>query len=87
VSKKTWKNLFQRLNRTPPNDNSSTDENLDYSHHPGVDAGHTATTVLALLYQASANGEKSPEGWAAMRIRAALEQLEVSTRPERHGDA
>jgi hypothetical protein len=37
----------------------------------------------ALLYQASANGERSPEGWAATRIRAALEELEVATRPER----
>ena len=36
----------------------------------------------AMLFQASANGERSPEGWAATRIRAALEQLEVSTRPE-----
>jgi hypothetical protein len=35
----------------------------------------------AMLFQASANGE-SPEGWVATRIRAALEQLEVSTRPE-----
>jgi hypothetical protein len=35
-----------------------------------------------MLFQASANGERSPEGWAAMRIRAALEQLEVSSRPE-----
>jgi len=34
------------------------------------------------LYQASANGEKSPEGWAATRIRAALEQLELASRPE-----
>jgi hypothetical protein len=36
----------------------------------------------ALLFQASAGGERSSEGWAAMRIRAALEQLEVSSRPE-----
>jgi hypothetical protein len=35
----------------------------------------------ALLYQASANGERSPEGWAATRIRAALEQLELVSRP------
>ena len=35
-----------------------------------------------MLYQAAANGEKSPEGWAAMRIRAALEQLELASRPE-----
>jgi hypothetical protein len=34
-----------------------------------------------MLFQASANGERSPEGWAATRIRAALEELEVSTRP------
>jgi hypothetical protein len=34
----------------------------------------------ALLYQASANGEKSPENWAATRIRAALEQLELASR-------
>jgi hypothetical protein len=32
----------------------------------------------ALLYQASAGGERSPEGFAATRIRAALEELEVS---------
>jgi hypothetical protein len=31
----------------------------------------------AMLFQASANGERSPEGWAATRIRAALEQLEL----------
>lgn len=37
----------------------------------------------ALLFQASANGERSPEGWAATRIRAALEDLEVAMRPER----
>jgi hypothetical protein len=36
----------------------------------------------ALLFQASAGGSRSPEGWAAMRIRAALEELEVSARPE-----
>jgi hypothetical protein len=36
----------------------------------------------AMLYQASANGERSPEGWAAMRIRAALEELELASRPE-----
>jgi hypothetical protein len=35
-----------------------------------------------MLYQASAGGERSPEGWAAMRIRAALEQLELASRPE-----
>jgi hypothetical protein len=34
----------------------------------------------AMLYQASANGEKSPDGWAATRIRAALEQLELASR-------
>jgi hypothetical protein len=36
----------------------------------------------ALLYQASVSGERSPEGWAATRIRAALEQLELAFRPE-----
>jgi hypothetical protein len=34
----------------------------------------------AMLYQSSANGERSPEGWAATRIRAALEQLEQVSR-------
>jgi hypothetical protein len=42
---------------------------------------HPARAALS-LYQASANGEKSPEGWAATRIRAALEQLELASRPE-----
>lgn len=35
----------------------------------------------AILFQASANGG-SPEGWAATRIRTALEQLELASRPE-----
>jgi hypothetical protein len=37
----------------------------------------------AILWQATANGEKSPEGWAATRIYSALEELETTTRPER----
>jgi hypothetical protein len=37
----------------------------------------------AILYQAMANGEKTPEGWAAKRICSALEELEAATRPER----
>jgi hypothetical protein len=35
------------------------------------------------LWQAQANGEKSPEAWCAARILACLEDLEVSSRPER----
>jgi hypothetical protein len=35
-----------------------------------------------MLFQANADGERSPEGWAATRIRAALEQLELASRPE-----
>jgi hypothetical protein len=34
-----------------------------------------------MLSQAGANGQKSPDGWAATRIRTALEQLELA-RPE-----
>lgn len=36
----------------------------------------------AILFQANANGEKNPEGWAATKICAALEQLELATGPE-----
>ena len=36
----------------------------------------------AMLWQASANGEKTPEAWAATRIHEMLEELEVATRPE-----
>jgi hypothetical protein len=35
-----------------------------------------------MLFQAGDDGVKSPEGWAAMRIYTALEQLEVSSRLE-----
>jgi hypothetical protein len=35
------------------------------------------------LWQAQASGEKSPEGWAASRIYDFLEELELSSRPER----
>jgi hypothetical protein len=49
-------------------------------HHPPNCACWSAQR--AMLFQASANGERSPECWAAKRIRAALEELEVSTRPE-----
>jgi hypothetical protein len=38
----------------------------------------------AILWQAIAQGEKSPEGWAASRAFSALEDLELSSRPE-HG--
>jgi hypothetical protein len=37
----------------------------------------------AILSQARAGGEKSPEAWAATRIYEALEQLETASRPER----
>ena len=45
------------------------------------------STQRALLFQASANGEKSPEGWAATRVRAALQELELASRPERSADS
>jgi hypothetical protein len=39
----------------------------------------------AILWQAqSAHGDKSPESWAAPRVYGALEDLELSSRPE-HG--
>lgn len=41
----------------------------------------------AILFQASANEEKSPEGWAATRIYSALEELEMATRPERQANS
>ena len=37
----------------------------------------------AILWQASASGEKSPEGWAATKIYESLEELELATRPGR----
>jgi hypothetical protein len=38
----------------------------------------------AILWQAqSVHGDKSPESWAAVRVRQALEDLELSSRPER----
>jgi hypothetical protein len=37
----------------------------------------------AILYQASANGPKSPEGWAAAQIYSFLEELELASRAER----
>jgi hypothetical protein len=36
----------------------------------------------AILWEASAHGEKSPEGWAAVRLYEALEELETASRPE-----
>ena len=37
----------------------------------------------AILFQTqSSHGEKSPEGWAATRIYATLEELELASRPE-----
>jgi hypothetical protein len=37
----------------------------------------------AILWQSqSSNGEKSPEGWAAIRIYEALEELEPASRPD-----
>jgi hypothetical protein len=40
----------------------------------------------AILWQAqSVHGDKSPESWAAVRVRRALEGLELSSRPERLG--
>jgi hypothetical protein len=37
----------------------------------------------AILWEARAGGEKTPEGWAARRLFDALENLETATRPER----
>lgn len=37
----------------------------------------------AILWEARAHGEKSPEGWAAVRLFDALEHLETASRPER----
>src|SRR5260370_963990 len=39
----------------------------------------------AMLWQGSANGEKTPEAWAASRIYSFLEELERASRPERLG--
>jgi hypothetical protein len=36
----------------------------------------------AVLWQARANGDKTPEGWAAARIYSFLEELELASRPE-----
>jgi hypothetical protein len=36
----------------------------------------------AILWQARANGDKTPEGWAAARIYAFLEELELASRLE-----
>jgi len=36
----------------------------------------------AILWEARAHGEKTPEGWASVRIFEALEQLETTSRPE-----
>jgi hypothetical protein len=36
----------------------------------------------ATLWQARASGEKTPQGWAAVRIYAFLEDLELASRPE-----
>jgi hypothetical protein len=39
----------------------------------------------AILWQAqSVHGDKSPQSWAAVRVYQALEDLELSSRPERH---
>jgi len=41
----------------------------------------------AILWQAQANGDKSPESWAAVRVYEALEDLELSSRAgARSGD-
>lgn len=37
----------------------------------------------AILWEAISQGEKSPEGWAGVRLLEALEELELATRPER----
>lgn len=37
----------------------------------------------AILWDARAGGEKTPEGWAARRLFDALENLETASRPER----
>lgn len=36
----------------------------------------------AILWQARSNGEKTPEGWAAVRIYSFLEELELASRRE-----
>src|SRR5580700_1013095 len=40
------------------------------------------SAVRAILWQARAS-EKTPEAWAAERIYASLEELELASRPER----
>jgi hypothetical protein len=39
----------------------------------------------SILWEARAGGEKTPEGWTASRLFAALEELETASRPERQG--
>jgi hypothetical protein len=41
------------------------------------------STSRDMLYQASANGPKSPEGWAAAQIYSFLEELELASRLDR----
>jgi hypothetical protein len=36
----------------------------------------------SILWQARANGDKTPQGWAASRIYSFLEELELASRPE-----
>jgi hypothetical protein len=36
----------------------------------------------AILWQARADGDRTPQGWAAVRIYAFLEELELASRPE-----
>ena len=36
----------------------------------------------AILWQARADGDKTPQGWAALRICAFLEELELASRPD-----
>jgi hypothetical protein len=50
------------------------------SHKPPVCQCWSASR--AILWQARANGDKTPEGWAAARICAFLEELELASRPE-----
>jgi hypothetical protein len=51
------------------------------NHRPPACQCWAASRVT--LWQAQANGEKSPEGWAASRIYDFLEELGLSSRPER----
>jgi hypothetical protein len=50
------------------------------SHKPPVCQCWSASR--ATLWQARANGDKTPQGWAAVRIYSFLAELELASRPE-----